>query len=353
MTNHDCIENLAGLLEVERQEAELLLNQFSSAIVAELLAERKLSIKGLGAFTVTHFPATKKSTTLTVVYSPPSNRLTFSSQISGVDDTIRLAMSRLSMSLHDAERFGKSLVDLFSSAVQQQREVCLNGIGRFAFEQGVYGFFPEQSLEELLNREYQGLREVVLSPPQVRLDKEEEKKFRYVVPLAVGAIVVGAIAVLLLAVFYGMQPKAVSSGSTKPQPARMTRAVVQSERPAAVVHNDHEMEKRPSVPVLSVEKEGANDALVLAPKNYTIVLVTFSNEESARKEVKRLRSEGVVAFIWPAYQNGINYYRVISGGFSSRSAATERIGQMAQKTDGAAYIQQVQKGVVLHGTKGL
>jgi nucleoid DNA-binding protein len=341
MTNRDCIEELAGLLDVERQEAGLLLASISSAMVAELLAVRKLSLKGLGSFTVTHHPAAKKSTASAIVYTPPANRLTFSREISGADDTVRLAVSRLAMSPAEAERFGGSLAALFSGAVQQQREIRLNGIGRFALEQGLYGFIPEPSLEELLNREYKDLQEVVLPQHEHKhkQGKDEGKKLRYVVPLAVCTI-----AVLLLALFFVKQPKLIPSRSAAQQPVKIATIAIERERPANVEH---------SVPVRSAGTESANDSLVLAEESYTIVLVTFRKEETVRKEVARFRSEGIKAFVWPAYENGIKYYRLVTGVFPSRDAAGERIGRMAEKNADNAYIQHVIKRAVLHGEKGL
>ena len=60
MINHDLIEELAGLLNVDTQESGRLLNAFFSAMVTGLLAERKLSVKGLGSFSVSHVPLKKK-----------------------------------------------------------------------------------------------------------------------------------------------------------------------------------------------------------------------------------------------------------------------------------------------------
>lgn len=351
MTNHDCVGELAGLLDVERQVASSFLIDFSSAMVAELLAVRKLSLKGLGSFMVTHHPAEKKSTASAIVYTPPSDRLTFSRQLSGADDTLRLAVTKLSMNPTDAERFAGALASLFSSAAQQQREIRLNGIGRFAFEQGLYSFVPERSLEELLNREYQDLQEVVLpqlEPTQDKKEGETGKKLRYIIPLSLFVLVA-----LLFGVFSVMKPKAIVSRSAEPQPVRIERVAAHSEKLAAVVHRSNAPHREPSAPVRSAGREVANDSLVLAQESYTIVLVTFRKEETIRKEVARYRSEGIKVFVWPAYEKGIKYYRLVTGVFSDRNAAVERIGRMTEKNATNAYIQHVIKRVVLHGEKGL
>jgi len=341
MVDHDFCEELAGLLDVGRQEAALLLGRFSSAMAAELLAVRKLSLKGLGSFTVTHVTAAKKSRASTVVYTPPGNRLTFTTRLTGSDDTARLAVSRLSMSQKEAERFGVALAALFRLAVQQQREIRLNGIGRVALEKGAYVFFPERSLEELLNREYQDLQEVVLP-----LREQKYSKLRYLVPLSLCTIII-----LLLAFRYGVEPNPVPSPSAVHHPSGIAKDAVHAKRFPAEVHSERVMKGRLMAPHAAMAE--ANTLLELAPESYTIVLVTLSKPESLHKELVRLRSEGVIAFVWPAEVNGIKYYRIITGIFSNRHAAKERIGQLTQKTADDAYIQHLLKRVVLHGEKGL
>ncbi len=341
MVHHDCREEFAGLLDVEGQEAELLLSRFSSAMAAELLAVRKLSLKGLGSFTVTHFPAAKKSSASTVVYTPPANRLAFTTRMTGSDDTVRLAVSKLSMSPDEAERFGVALVALFTSTVQQQREIHLNGIGRFALEQGAWRFFPDRFLEELLNREYHDLQEVALPPRE-----QKYSKLRHLVLLSLCTIVV-----LLLAFRYGGEPNPVPSPSAVQQPSSIANVAVHAERLPAVVLRDSVTVQKPIVPLAEMAEE--KGSLVLAPESYTVVLVTLSKAESVQKEVARLRSEKVIAFVWPAEVKGIKYYRLITGSFLNRQAARERIGQMTQKTANGAYTQHIIKRVVLHGEKGL
>lgn len=339
MTNHDCIEELAGLLDLGRQEAGSLLSALSSAMVAELLAARKLSLKGLGSFTVTHIPSVKKSTASTIVYTPPRNELTFTSRMSGSDDSVRLAVSRLSMNPADAEKFGRSLSLLFSGAVHQQREIRLNGIGRFALEQGTYVFFPERSLEELLNREYQDLKEVVLPQSHQEHGKGENTKRRYVLPLLIVTISVLLVVVLnsrFITSFFVRegQPERVSGSpvqKVKETFSRLPARVLYPERAAA----------------------GATDSVVFEKNDYTIVLASFRKEPKIRQEQLRLTEKGVMAFVWPPDMPETKYYRLMTGRFASRNAAAERIRQLPQQTAGNSYIHQVIERVVLHGEKGM
>jgi len=163
MINHTLIEELAGLLDVETQEAGRLLKGFFSAMVTELLAVHKLSVKGLGSFTVKRVPLKKTSNTSGVTYTPPCNKLIFDSRTSGSDDTVRIAAAKLFISSGEAEQFGRSLAVILHKAVKQQREIQIKGLGLFSLEHGRYSFIPERSLEELLNREYKDLENVVLS----------------------------------------------------------------------------------------------------------------------------------------------------------------------------------------------
>ena len=98
MINRELTEELAVMLDLERQEAASLFNGFCGAMVAELLAFRKLSIKGLGSFYVTHVPASKRSNGSVMIFAPPVNKLRFESALSGGDSSLFLAVSRLSMS---------------------------------------------------------------------------------------------------------------------------------------------------------------------------------------------------------------------------------------------------------------
>ncbi|MEI6847253.1 MAG: SPOR domain-containing protein [Chlorobiaceae bacterium] len=340
MTNHDCTEQLAGLLTIDISEALRLLNGFSSAMVAELLAQGKLSIKGLGMFTVTHVPPEKKSTSSGTVYTPPANRLVFDSRISGADDTLRIAVSRVSMSSEQAVRFGRSLASILTEAVKQKREIVLNGFGRFSFDKGSYGFVPERSLEQLFNKEYQDLKEIVVSRLEPVQGKSKWKMPPYLVPLSAFALAV----FLLFAVLFTMRrtdihialPSFVKQSRRSLPPAALPKAVGVKVTPHAV-------------PVAQV---GAVDSVVLEKGEYTIVLATFHTKKRALKKLAPLRSEGITSFIWPAYTDSVTYYRLMTGKFSSLSAASEHLKTMHETTfGGRPYIQQVIKSVVLHREK--
>ncbi len=342
MINHDLIEELAASLEVDRHEATRLLNAFAGAMVAELLAVRKLSVKGLGSFSVTHFPATKKKIGSNTIYTPPCNRLIFGSRISSADTTHSLAVSRLSMSTVDAARFARSLAAIFSAAVHRKSEIRFNGLGRFFLEGCTYSFVPERSLEELLNREYQDLEEVVLPQHEPLPGKKEWTKLRYVLPLS-AVFLVG----LLIAVLYGLYPHSLEFVSMPSQPQPVATAVIQKENAAGAGH------PAPAVVAKAEALGGSQDSLVLAKDDYTIVLSTFRAEKTALRELVALRSGGIVAFVWPASLDGTKYYRLTTGKFSTRTAAKEYFKAMPRTTASGAYIQQVIKRVVLHGKKGL
>ena len=343
MINNDLIEELSGLLDLDTQESERLLYGFFTAMVTELLAVRKLAVKGLGSFTVSHLPLKKVSNASGITYSPPCNRLMFDSQISRADDTVRIAASGLSLNTLEAERLGRAFAVVFSKAVKQQREIRINGLGRFSKEDGVYGFIPERSIAVLLNREYQNLEDIVLPQYDTALHvRNERKTIPYAIPLSLLFFIS-----VLLAVLYYRKPEAIFPVASLPYteskvtPAVHTERVRLGEQPAEVVN------------VKELSGKGAADSLVLENGEYTIVLETFRLEQTARKERARLKVEEIISYVWPGSVNGIKYYRLMTGKFSNRAAASERLKSLPKKIAGSAYIQQVLKKGVIHGEKGL
>ena len=339
MINRELTEELAVLLDLERPEAASLFNGFCGAMVAELLAFRKLSIKGLGSFYVTHVPASKRSNGSAIIFAPPVNKLRFESTLSGGDASLSLAVSRLSMNQAEAARFARTLATLFSASLQQEIAIHLHGLGRFALEDGAYSFFPDRTLEELLNREYQDLKEVIL--PQHKEEGSERRSPGYILPLAV-VVLVG----LLLAIVYGRLSWSTFFLSTV-EPAKSVATVV--DRSVAAVA------PAPSVPTAYPVKtpKGVADSLVLVKGDYAIVLATFETEKRAHQQIAPLRSSGIKAFVWPTSMDETKYFRLMTGRFANYAAAAERLKGLPKKMVDGAYIQQVKKTVVLHGEKGL
>ena len=342
MINHDLIEELAELLHVESEESRRILNAFFSAMVTELLAKRKLSVKGLGSFSVSHVPLQKKSNASGTTYTPPFNRLKYDRKISGADDTARIAALRLLTSPGEVKPIARAFATAFSRALQQEREIRINGLGSFSIDNGAYGFLPERSLEELLNREYQNLEEVVLPLNDKHLGRKESKKFPYAIPLSV---LLGVL--LLVAYFYYGNPEApVSIPSSVYRESRLKPVV----RQAAVI-----VQKSPAGTVYSKELSGNGvaDSLILEKGEYTIVLETFRMEQTALKEIDRLCAQEIVAYVWPGSLDGVKYFRLMTGRFSNRDKARDSLKGMSKKIAGSAYIQQVLKKGVVYGAKGL
>ena len=343
MINRELTEELAVLLDLERPEAASLFNGFCGAMVAELLAFRKLSIKGLGSFYVTHVPASKRSNGSAIIFAPPVNKLRFESTLSGGDASLSLAVSRLSMNQAEAARFARTLATLFSASLQQEIAIHLHGLGRFALEDGAYSFFPDRTLEELLNREYQDLKEVIL--PQHKEEGSERRSPGYILPLAV-VVLVG----LLLAIVYGPSSWSTFSPATV-EPAKSVATVV--DRSAAAVAPIPAL--TPPVPTAYPIKtpKGVADSLVLVKGDYAIVLATFETEKRAHQQIASLRSSGIKAFVWPTSMDETKYFRLMTGRFANYAAAAEQLKGLPKKMVDGAYIQQVKKTVVLHGEKGL
>ena len=342
MMNHELIEELAELLAVDRQEAGRMLNRFFSAMVSELLAVRKLAIRGVGSFAVMHLPLKKQSNASGTTYTPPSNKLAFDGAVSGADDTVRIAVSRMMMSPAEAERLGRSLATVFSNTVKLQRELRISGLGCFSLNDGVYGFIPERSLEELLNREYQNLEEVILPLHDSSHGTKERKSHRAILPLA--ALTIG---VLVLAALYYGKPGARVSISTPQQVESRVTPAVHTER---VTARDH---AHPIVDAQGLSKGASADSLVLEKGEYTIILETFQSEQTAQKELARLHAEGIIGYVWPVSANDVKYFRLMTGKYANRKGAGELLKGIPKKIAGSAYIQQVSKRGVFYGEKGL
>ena len=342
MINHDLIEELAELLNVDSEESGSLLNAFFSGMVTALLAGRKLSVKGLGSFSVLHVPLKKQSDASGTTYTPPCNRLKYDSRLSGADDTARIVAMWSLMTPGEVKPIVRAFAKVFSQAFKQQREITINGFGRFSKDQGAYGFLPERSLEEILNRDYQNLEDVVLPLNDKSQDRKESKPYRYAIPLALLFVLS-----LMAAYFYYVSPEAIVS---------IPAPVYQEKKLRPVVHQDQVIIQKPpaeAVPSKELSASSVADSLVLEKEEFTIVLETFRMEQTALKEIDRLRSEKIPAYVWSGALNGQKYFRLMTGKFSTRDGAKEYLKGMPKKIAGGAYIQQVLKKGVFHGAKGL
>ena len=341
MIQNDLIAELATQLGVERPMALGLLDGLFRAMVAELLAVRKLSLRGIGSFLLTHIPLQKTRSSSGVVYTPPCNKLLFESRLTGADDTVRLAVSRLMMKEDEARRFAQSVAAVFSSALKEQRDISLNGFGRFCRENGIYGFLAEPALEKLLNREYEELREIVLPGEGSVQSRRERNPYRYFISLSALLTLI-----VLVSVFYYWKLPPFFAVSTAKHSENMDGASLQK-HPETVA--------RESLQLRSPERQagGAADSVTLEKGEYTLVLATFRKEVTARKELVPFRSAGIVTFVWPASVDGVQYYRLMTGRFSTYAAAAEHRKSLPRKIAERSYIQHVIKRAVLHGEKEL
>ncbi len=342
--------DLASSLGIELPEAQRLLDGFSKALTGELLSAKHVSLGGAGAFSITYIPSEKKKDAEGIVYTPPRNTLIFQEEPSGSDDTVRLAVSRMALSQEDAERFSPAFLSLLGDAVKQQRAFSLKGFGRFGFEDGKYLFCSDRSFDELLNREYLNLDQVVLPLHEASGRTTAGKK-----PVALVLTILVLVAGISAAVWYYLQPESPLRASAMEEPAKNTGPKIAEKvsRPETV---QPEIVQLPDPAALKAEEHketAAADSLVLAKGDYTIVLGTFRKETTAVKESRRLNAEGISAFVWPGMVNGTKYYRLATGKFRTGSAAAGGMKEMPGNMARGACIQQAIKGVVIHGEQQL
>jgi nucleoid DNA-binding protein len=342
--NDGLSEEIAERLSIGVPEARHLLCAISRGLAGELLATGNISLGGVGSFTVAYVPSEKKTGASGIIYTSPRNRLVFDSKVSGRDDSRRILLQGISTVDGDAERFRKAFCSVLGSAVRQKRDIRLKGFGTFADDGGIYTFYPERSFDELLNREYLNLDEVVLpirDPSATGTGGRIARKNKR--PFLIAGFLLSAGVLFGLLYLPGV-----------PEPREYGHAAVQPEQGIS------QPSAGEAAPKLSAEtaaearivrdETAAADSLSLVKGNYTIVLETFRKAEKAAGEASRLRAEGVPVFVWPVSGEGIQYFRIATGKYSTAGGAAEALKNLPPGTEtGKACIQKVIKAIVLHG----
>jgi nucleoid DNA-binding protein len=340
--NDGLSEEIAERLSIGVPEARHLLCAFSRGLAGELLATGNISLGGVGTFTVAYVPSEKKTGASGIIYTSPRNRLVFDPKVSGRDDSRRIVLQGISPGDGDAERFRKAFCGVLGCAVRQKRDIRLKGFGTFANDGGNYTFFPERSFEELLNREYLNLDEVVLPIRDASGNGTGGRKNMR--PFLIAGFLLSA--GILFGLFYlpGV-PDLREYGHAAGQPEKVispTASVEAAPKPAAESSADEADGVR--------EETASADSLALVKGDFTIVLATFRKAEKAAGEADRFRAGGLPVFVWPASGEGIQYFRLATGKFSTAGGAAEALKHLPPGTDtGNACIQKVIKAIVLHG----
>ncbi|NTW57097.1 MAG: hypothetical protein HGB20_08670 [Chlorobiaceae bacterium] len=341
-------EDLAEKLAIGVPEARHLLCAFSRGMAGELLATGNVFLGGVGSFSVAYVPSEKKTGASGIIYTSPRNRLVFDQRVTGRDDSRRIVLSGVTLGVGEAERFRKVFLSVLAAAVKQKKEIRLKGFGTFAHDDGNYTFFPERSFDELLNREYLNLDEIVLPLRDASLNGTAVIRGRKDLrPFMIAAVFL--IAAILAGVFYMATGPELLQQSTS---YKTMEKVVEVPAPAETV----------SKPVTGAAKgpSGARvetampESLVLGKGDYTIVLATFHKRETASGQAVFFRTGGVPVFVWPTKTGESQYFRLATGKFPTASAASENLSKMPPEVvDGQARIQKVTKEIVLHGEKEL
>jgi nucleoid DNA-binding protein len=346
--NDGLSEKFAERLSIGVPEARHLLCAISRSMSGELLASGSFSLGGVGTFSIAYVPSEKKTGASGIIYTSPRNRLVFDPKGSGRDDSRRIVPGWLSGADADSERCRKAFLAELSLAVKEKRDVRLKGFGTFASDDGNYTFFPERSFDELLNREYLNLDEVVLPPGDQDVSRTGSiagRKTRRPFVTA-GFLVLGGFLLLMFSLS-GM-PGVPELFLMEAQPDRHVAASA-----GRVALPGHPAVLAASVPV-EQEHHAVTDSLALVKGDFTIVLATFRRAETAGMEARRIREEGIPVFVWPASLDGVDYFRIATGQYSTASEASDALREMKMRPDAQqACIQKVIKGVVLHGEKGL
>ncbi|KZK73509.1 MAG: hypothetical protein A3K90_01910 [Pelodictyon luteolum] len=323
MAATDCIERIAGLLALDEGAAGSLLARFSAAMSAELLERGSVAIRGLGSFRISYSPPLREASESGWVYTAPSNAVLHSRR-AGRDQTRDLLRTRLQMDESNLKRTSRAMHKAFSGALDRNEAIILPGFGRFTAEAHGHAVFRlEPGLLQIINSDYQDLPSIGMATPL------KQRRFASLAGVAALALVCFA------AGFFTVRSAMV------PDLPRLPAGVFPPQ------------EQQLPVPQPAPVSAVVPDEVLLDEGEFTIVLATFTRRMTAEREQVRFDSAGVKAVVWPARQDGRDYWRLRTGRYRFRSEAVEAMRGLPQRIAGGAYIQKVIKRVVSHGEKEL
>jgi nucleoid DNA-binding protein len=330
---------LARLLGTAPDEAQRQLDRFAGGMTAELLDRKRLTVAGLGVFSVVHEQAVRETTASGTRYQPPKNRVAFEARKERAGDAERIATVRLGMEAGEAQRFVKALGEMFAAVKKESGRFELRGFGSFTLAAGTFRFLPEASLEALLNIGYSDLKEIVI--PEHQADKQAQPKSAESGGLKKVALIVAAVSILASGWFLYRQ--FATDGVERPK----TESVPASSAPVSEPLDAPPTAKAPGAVPSSL------DSLILQKGRFTVVVATFNTRKVAEQEMARLSEPGRRLMVWPVKSGGVRYYRLVTGDFESRPAALDSMKSMPKEIARNGYIQQAPKNVVLYGEQGL
>lgn len=330
---------LARLLGTAPDEAQRQLDRFAGGMTAELLDRKRLTVDGLGLFSVVHEQATRQATSAGTRYLPPGDRVAFEARKDRTGDAERIATLRLGMEATEAKRFAKALGDMVDAVKKGPGRLELRGFGSFTLVSGALRFQPETSLEALLNIGYGGLKEIVI--PEHSAEKQTLQVPEKPGGLKKVALLVAAVSILACGWFLYRQ---FAPGRFD---ARSAGGAAQSGIVASVTSS------APSPAEAPKSGSASADSIMLQKGRFTVIVATYNTQKVARQEMARLSGGGRMVMIWPVKSGGVRYYRLVTGDFESRPAALDSMKAMPKEVARNGYIQQAQKNVVLYGEQGL
>jgi nucleoid DNA-binding protein len=330
---------LARLLGIDPDEAQRRLDRFAGGLTAELLDCKRLTVDGLGLFSVVHEQATRQATSVGTRYQPPKNRVAFEARKERTGDAERIATGRLGVEASEAKRFAKALAETFEAVKKGPGRLELRGFGSFTLVSGALRFQPEASLEALLNIGYEGLKEIVIP-------EHSDEKQMHPVPEKPGGlkkVAVFVAAVSILACGWFLYRQFATDGFDLSSVGNSAESVVV----APVASNAPSPAKAPGIVPSSL------DSLILQKGRYTVIVATFNTKKVVRQEMARLSEMGHRVWFWPVKSGSGRSYRIVTGDFGTRRSALDSMKSMPKGLPQHSYIQQAQKNVVLYGEQGL
>jgi nucleoid DNA-binding protein len=329
------------MLGIDVERARRLLDRFSEALTASLLEGGRLSVDGLGQFSVVHKEPVRESTPEGMRYLPPRKTISFDYRPRLQGEVATIAVTRLDMDAAEARGFAQALTRLFAELGKRQGQLVLRGFGVLTAASGGFRFQSDPSLEELLNIAYGGLPSIDIRPAQksgdVHVSSGHPEGLKKIAVLVV---------VLFLSVGGWMFYRQLSpAGSVLPTGKPVDHSMIVSGR---VMLPD-----KVGQSVTQGASSAQADSVLLRRGRYTVIVATFNTKKVARREMQRLSEPGYRVMIWPVRQDGVRYFRLVLGDFGTFREALDSMKVMPGELSGNSYIQQAPKNVFIYGEKGL
>jgi len=156
---HDaCVARLEKKFALDRQHLIGFLDAVLAGFVEELVRTGKVSVKGLGLFTVLYFPFRREEERGVIKAFPPRKKIAFFTRPVVDTTTLQIIGRKTGLSERDADTFFRILSGYFRERLAAKQELLLEGLGAFRKVEGKYLFVSDEPLQEIVNNVYENMQ---------------------------------------------------------------------------------------------------------------------------------------------------------------------------------------------------